>query len=96
MTKSSLIGGAQLIPKRVKEMGAGVVSEVSATNQRKMICPFLSFLVLALYHLKDPSNKLKEPCQIADSIINHTSVSSGLPGISKGLSASPQGRRAIH
>lgn len=46
-------------------------------TERKMICPFLSFLVLALYHLKDPSNKLKESWQI-DSIINQTSVSSEL------------------
>lgn len=53
----------------------GVVSEVSATNRKKDDLP-ISFLS-ALYYLKDPSNKLKESWQI-DSIINQTSVSSGL------------------
>lgn len=43
--------------------------------KRNIICPLFSFQVPTTCHLKGPSNKLKEACQVADSIINRTCLS---------------------
>lgn len=43
MTKSSLIGGAQLIPKRVKEIGGGACFRRQCHKQKKDDLP-ISFL----------------------------------------------------
>lgn len=78
-------------PKASKRLGIRIVSEINAINKKKHYFSILSFLVPTICHLKCPCNKLKEPCQVADSIINKTCVSPGLPCKSRGLSASSIG-----
>lgn len=70
MTECSPVDGVWPSPIWVKKIGGESGFRSQCHKQKEMICPFLSFVVATTCHLKRPSNKLKEPCQAADSIIN--------------------------
>ena len=75
-------------PNRPKRWGWKLFPKVMPWAKRSTICPLFSFPLSTTCHLKPPSNKLKEPWKVVGSIINQTHVSPGLPGRSRGFSAS--------
>lgn len=73
--KSSPIGSDLPSPESVKEIGSRSCFWSWCHRQKEtLFAHFFSFLVPTC-HLKHPSNKLKEPCQVAHSIINQTCLS---------------------
>lgn len=75
LAKSSPIGSDLPSPESVKEIGSRSCFWSWCHRQKEtLFAHFFSFLVPTC-HLKHPSNKLKEPCQVAHSIINQTCLS---------------------
>lgn len=74
----SSIGGDQLSPESVKEIRSRSCFRSWCHKWKETLFAHflvLTFLVPTTCHLKHTSNKLKEPCQVADSIINQTCLS---------------------